>query len=228
MSFDQAAPLCCAGTTIYTALRRSGLKPGQTLGIVGLGALGTLGMQMSQAMGFKTVGIDSRPEPVELARTYGKSANYIAFQSDTPKEKALEKIKALDPQKEWVGLDAVVLATDAQASFSYATSLLRNHGTFVLVGQPEAGVTFQYHDLIFRDITVKGSLLGQQSDLQECIDLCTNQGIKVISSFHQLTELKWAVTDPATSNSPILPTFRLKISTRQWTPLTTRNARGRM
>lgn len=189
MSFAQAAPLCCAGTTIYTAIRRAGLKPGQTLGIVGLGALGILGVQMSQALGYKTVGVDSRPEPVELAQSLARSnsngeasSDYLVLQTSTPQAEALEKIKAMDPEKDWVGLDAVVVATDAQDSFSYATSLLRSHGTFVLVGQPEKGVTFQYHDLIFKDITIIGSLLGSGADLQACIELCTEHGIKVASA----------------------------------------------
>lgn len=180
MSFAQAAPISCAGTTIYTAIQRAGLKPGQTLGIVGLGALGILGVQMSQALGYKTVGVDSRPEPVALAQSYGKSSKeYLMFTSATPKEQTLEKIAALDPEKQWKGLDAVILCTDAQESFSYATSLLANHGTFVLVGAPEQGITFQYHDLIFRDITIKGSLLGQKEDLQACLDLCTKHNIQV-------------------------------------------------
>lgn len=182
-SFAQACPMSCAGTTIFTAIRRAGLKPGQSLGMVGLGALGVLGVQMSQAMGFKTVGFDSRPEPVELAKTFKKAssgpADYLVFTADTPQEQALEQIQAMEPEKEWAGLDAVVLCTDAQESFAYATSLLRNHGTFVLVGAPEQGITFQYHDLIFRDILIKGSLLGSREDLQQCLELCTEHNIQV-------------------------------------------------
>lgn len=137
MPFEQACPLSCAGTTIYTAIKRAGLKPGQTLGIVGLGALGLLGVQMSQALGFRTVGVDSRPEPVELARSFSTKStqDYLILQSDLPKDEALSKIESMDPNKAWKGLDAVILATDAPESFEYGTALLRNHGTFVLVGQ---------------------------------------------------------------------------------------------
>lgn len=137
MPFEQASPLACAGTTIYTAIKRAGLKPGQTLGIVGLGALGLLGVQMSQALGYKTVGIDSRPEPVELARSLSTKSvqDYLILQSNTPKDDALNQIQSMDSNKAWKGLDAVILATDAPESFEYGTALLRNHGTFVLVGQ---------------------------------------------------------------------------------------------
>lgn len=136
MEFAQAAPLSCAGVTIYAAIKRAGLKPGDTLGIVGLGSLGILGVQMARKMGFKTVGVDSRPEPVELAKSLGQvGSDYLVLQSDTSPTEAVKQIKQMSPNAEWDGLDAVILATDTQESFKYATEVLKRHGTFVLVGQ---------------------------------------------------------------------------------------------
>jgi D-arabinose 1-dehydrogenase-like Zn-dependent alcohol dehydrogenase len=46
----KAAPLTCAGTTIYGSIKTANLKPGQIIGISGLGALGHLGVQFAKAM----------------------------------------------------------------------------------------------------------------------------------------------------------------------------------
>lgn len=50
ISFESAAPLFCAGATIYSAIKRADLKKGDVIGIVGLGALGHLGIQFAKCM----------------------------------------------------------------------------------------------------------------------------------------------------------------------------------
>lgn len=136
MSFPQACPLACAGTTIYTAIKRTQIQPGQVLGIVGLGALGMLGIQMSVQMGFKTVGVDSRSEPVALAKSVmgSKTGDCRFLQSSVGLEEARRVVRDLDQDRVWDGVDAVILATDALESVEYATSLVKKHGTFVLLG----------------------------------------------------------------------------------------------
>ncbi|RYP49352.1 hypothetical protein DL768_004912 [Monosporascus sp. mg162] len=69
LSFEQAAPLMCAGATVWGALEKAtnGLKPGDTVAVVGIGGLGHLGVQFSRATGFRTIAVDSRPEGRQLA-----------------------------------------------------------------------------------------------------------------------------------------------------------------
>lgn len=131
MSFAQACPLACAGVTIYKAIKRTGLEPRQILGIVGLGALGVLGAQMACKMGLQIVGVDSRSQPVELARTLVAEGRFI--QGSSSMEEALQAAKDLNPKQEDMGVDAVILAADAAESVSSATSLLKKHGTFLLL-----------------------------------------------------------------------------------------------
>lgn len=50
MQWEAAAPMTCAGITIYVAIRKAGLKPGQVVAISGLGALGHIGVQIAKAM----------------------------------------------------------------------------------------------------------------------------------------------------------------------------------
>lgn len=62
MPFDGAAPLLCAGITVYSPLRYYGLdKPGMHVGVVGLGGLGHMAIKFGKAMGLKVTVISTSP-----------------------------------------------------------------------------------------------------------------------------------------------------------------------
>ena len=67
----EAAPLMCAGTTMFNALRNSGARPGDVVAVLGLGGLGHLGVQFAAKMGFHTVGIARGQDKEPLARQLG-------------------------------------------------------------------------------------------------------------------------------------------------------------
>ena len=85
-------------------------------------------------------------------------------------EESQEKInKAMS--SDYPGLDATVLATDHPSAFELAAALTRKHGTMVLLGQPEKGITMSYHTVIYKDITLVGSLIADTADAQAFIQL---------------------------------------------------------
>ena len=68
-----AAPLTCAGITIYNALKRCTLSPGQRVGIIGCGGgLGHLGLQFAEKMGLRITGVDAADGPLKLAQSLGR------------------------------------------------------------------------------------------------------------------------------------------------------------
>ena len=78
MTAIEVAPLMCAGLTIYAALRRCNLQPGQRVGFIGCGGgLGHLGLQFAMKMGLKTLGIDISPKALQLARGLGTGAKIV-------------------------------------------------------------------------------------------------------------------------------------------------------
>ncbi|KAK9899837.1 alcohol dehydrogenase [Cystobasidium minutum MCA 4210] len=198
MSFEQAAPLMCAGVTIYSAIKKAeacGLKEGGTIGFSGLGALGHLGVQFAICMGYKVVGIDARPEPIDLAKSLKYPPDLVLDATKIKAEDALPKVKELDPTKPFEGLDAVILLADPQSSFDYAVALTARHGLVVLVSQPEKGINLQFFDVIFRDIRLVGSLLGKQQYLQETVDLCAKHGIESHIAAYKLDDINKMVKD---------------------------------
>ena len=76
-------------------------------------------------------------------------------------------------------MDAVVIATGANEAFEFGAELLRKHGTLIVVGQPPDKISFSFFQFIFRDITVKGSLLADAATCQEMVDMVSNKGIEV-------------------------------------------------
>ena len=99
LSAIEAAPLMCAGITVYNSLRNSGARPGDVVAILGLGGLGHLGVQYAAKAGFVTVGIARGKDKEPLARKLG-AMHYIDSQSADP---------AAELQK--LGGASVILAT---------------------------------------------------------------------------------------------------------------------
>jgi D-arabinose 1-dehydrogenase-like Zn-dependent alcohol dehydrogenase len=81
LSFEEAAPLLCAGITTYNALRHSGARAGDVVAVLGVGGLGHLGIQYARAMGFATVAIARGRDKEELARKLG-AMDYIDSESE--------------------------------------------------------------------------------------------------------------------------------------------------
>lgn len=67
----EAAPLACAGVTMFNGLRSTGARPGDLVAILGIGGLGHLGVQFAAKMGFRTVAIARGTEKRDFALSLG-------------------------------------------------------------------------------------------------------------------------------------------------------------
>ena len=67
----EAAPLLCAGITVFNSLRNSGARAGELVAVQGIGGLGHLGIQYARQMGFRTVAIGRGKDKEALARKLG-------------------------------------------------------------------------------------------------------------------------------------------------------------
>src|SRR5260370_31780294 len=83
LSSVENAPLICAGITTFNALRNSGARSGDLVGVLGIGGLGHLGVQFAAKMGFNTVAIARGKDKEPLAKKLG-AQHYIDSQSSDP------------------------------------------------------------------------------------------------------------------------------------------------
>ena len=72
LDWDAAAPILCAGVTVYKGLKETDTKPGDTVVISGIGGLGHVAVQYAKAMGLDVIAVDIADEKLELATKYGR------------------------------------------------------------------------------------------------------------------------------------------------------------
>jgi uncharacterized zinc-type alcohol dehydrogenase-like protein len=159
------APLLCAGITTYSPLRHWNAGPGKTVGIVGIGGLGHMGIKLARAMG----------------------AHVVAF---TTSESKRGDAVALGAHEVVVSRDAAALAARAQSldlivdtvaaphDLDAYLTLLKRDGTMVLVGAPATPhPSPQVFDLIMKRRALAGSMIGGIPETQEMLDFCAEHGI---------------------------------------------------
>jgi propanol-preferring alcohol dehydrogenase len=171
--FEQAAPLMCAGATVWTAIKETGLKPGETLAVVGIGALGLLAIQLAKAVGLRVAAIHHRDAssknlalPVELRAD-------VFVDSSTP-----EAIQQISDFTNGNGLDAAIVCTDSISITDWITHRLHPRGVCVPLGLPEAGFHFDAFNMVFREIVIKGSLHSSVEDMEEMMEVVAKHNIR--------------------------------------------------
>lgn len=197
----QAAPLMCAGLTIWSALQHEKVQSAQRVGIIGAGGgLGHIGVQSAAHLGKEVLAIDATDQALGLVQKVKENLGEVGksvFISDARKEDS-EVLKAMlrpasDALPTELGLDAVIFLPESQKAFDTGMKLLKNHGTMVVVSFPSEKLQISAHDLVFRDIAVVGSLVGRNHQLREMLYFVDQNGIRVhvkTFAFDRLNELK--------------------------------------
>jgi alcohol dehydrogenase (NADP+) len=161
----RAAPLLCAGITTYSPLRTWGAGPGRKVGIVGLGGLGHMGVQLSHAMGAHTVLFTTSPAKAEDGARLG--ADEVVVSRD-------EKQIAAQANS----FDIIINTVAVPHDLNLFMNLLRRDGTMVLVGAPPMPhPPLEVFPMIFRRRRLAGSLIGGLAETQEMLDFCAAKGV---------------------------------------------------
>jgi propanol-preferring alcohol dehydrogenase len=156
-----AAPLTCAGVTTYKAIKVSGARSSDLVGIFGVGGLGHMALQYARIAGSTVAAVDVVDEKLELARELGAAYAFNAMTQDVVAE-----LQALG------GADVAVCLAATPSSMEQAFASLRRGGTLVLVGLPADNVLhLPIFETVLKGITVKGSIVGTRVDLAETFEL---------------------------------------------------------
>jgi propanol-preferring alcohol dehydrogenase len=158
LSSVQAAPFFCAGVTVYRALKRVNMLPGQRLAVFGIGGLGHLAVQFGQALGVEVVAIDISEEKLALARSLGASATINAAANDAIKE-----------LRNRGGVHVALVTSAARASYDTAFYCLRPTGTLLVVGLPADPICFPAILMAAGEIRIQASTVGTRQDLREVL-----------------------------------------------------------
>jgi alcohol dehydrogenase len=166
LSAVDAAPLACAGLTMFNALRHTGAGPGDLVAILGIGGLGHLGVQFAVKMGFRTVAIARGPEKGDLARKLGAHHYIDSLASDVASE--LQNL----------GGARVIAATATNAeAISASVGGLGLHGELLTLAIVDS-MQLSPMQLINISGTVHGHPAGASNDLGDDLNFAALQGIK--------------------------------------------------
>jgi uncharacterized zinc-type alcohol dehydrogenase-like protein len=159
-----AAPLLCAGITLYSPLRHWKAGPGKRVAIIGLGGLGHMGLQFAHAMGAETTVFSHSASKEQDARELG--ADHFVVTSD-PDALANHELR----------YDIIINSTSADIDLNSYLGLLKLDGTLVIVGLSGVPVSISQELLIGVRRSLAGSMIGGIAELQEMMDFSAEHHI---------------------------------------------------
>lgn len=167
MASSDAAPMLCAGITVYSPLKRFGAGPGKKVGIVGIGGLGHYGVLFAKALGAETWAI-SRSRAKEADALKMGADGFIATQEkdwNVPHERSF---------------DLIINTANSFDGFELGKylSLLDIHGRWNSVGLPGGdGISVRNQDFIDNGCFIGSSHLGSRREMLEMFELAAKKGI---------------------------------------------------
>lgn len=168
LDFADAAPLMCAGLTVFSGLRHAGFEPGDKVAVIGLGGLGHMGVLLARAMGGRVAVLSTSADKQDEARELG-AERFINLKT----ESASEALRA------WEGGADIILATPPAAEPMIAAFPgLALNGTMVVLGAPPDSIAVNPMELIMGRRRLMGSPAGSRKDLRDILHLAATHDVR--------------------------------------------------
>ncbi|GAV62307.1 ADH_zinc_N domain-containing protein/ADH_N domain-containing protein [Cephalotus follicularis] len=166
MAPEQAAPLLCAGVTVYSPLNHFGLKQsGLRGGILGLGGVGHMGVKIAKAMGHHVTVISSSDKKrVEALDHLGADA-YLVSSDTTSMQQAADS------------LDYIIDTVPVFHPLEPYLSLLKLDGKLILMGVINAPLQFVSPMVMLGRKSITGSFIGSMKETEEMLEFCKEKGV---------------------------------------------------
>jgi alcohol dehydrogenase len=192
LSYDQIAPIFCAGYTVYSGLRLADPKPHERIAVVGIGALGHLGIQYSKAAGFETIAVTHSKDKEELA--YKLGADSVVSDGE-----ALLK-EGQHNGADSGGADVILATSNSYKATADAIKGLRPDGRFVLMGVSTTEPLTISPEILFKRARIIGSTQNDREHLYEALDFVAKGKVKVMTEKFPLKEINHAYDKVANGN----------------------------
>ncbi|KAH8666991.1 chaperonin 10-like protein [Xylariales sp. PMI_506] len=167
-----AAPLQCAGATVFTALHD--VKPNETVGIMGVGGLGHLAIQFAAKMGCRVVVLSNSQSKRDEAISLG-AHRFISVESANPKD------------TNWWPLDRLLVTTSAQPQWDLLLPLMAPLSRIYPLSVSSGDLQIPYMPLILQGITIHGSLVATRAVHREMLEFAAVHKVKPITETFPMT-----------------------------------------
>lgn len=171
----EAAPLLCAGMTVFNALRGSGASPGDLVAVQGIGGLGHLAVQFAGKFGYRTAAIGVGSEKASLAEKLGASV-YI----DSRATNAAEELQKLG------GARVILSTVPSSKAMSELFDGLGTNGKLMVVGVDFAPIEVTPVQLIGRTRTIQGWVAGAPIDAEDTLRFAELTGVRPLIETYPL------------------------------------------
>lgn len=177
LSSTEAAPLFCAGVTVYRALKHADIMPGQRLAVFGVGGLGHMAVQIGRELGADVTAIDLSEEKLELAKSLGASAAINATTTEAGKQ-----------LRKQGGVHVALVTSAAKSAYDSAFQSVRAAGTLLVVGLPSENICFPPIMMASREIRIRASAVGTREDINQVLALAEAGRIRCLVSTRELDQ----------------------------------------
>lgn len=164
LALDAAAPLLCAGITLYSPLKHWQIGPGKKVAIIGLGGLGHMGVKLAHAMQADVTVLSHSPNKEADGRRLGAHHFYTTSDKATFKKLASK-------------FDLIICTVSAGIDWNQYIQLLKRDGSMVIVGIPEGSIPIFPFALVGCRRSLAGSMIGGIKETQEMLDFCGKHNI---------------------------------------------------
>ncbi|MFM5904405.1 MAG: NAD(P)-dependent alcohol dehydrogenase [Microbacteriaceae bacterium] len=175
LPMDAAAPLLCAGITVFAPLKRYGATSGKRVAIMGMGGLGHLGVKFAAAFGAETYVLGTSAAKASDAAEFG-AAGYILINDEATFEKYTNFF------------DIILNTTSSNIAVDKILTLLRVGGSLVNVGLPPEDEHFNPFSLIASMKSISGSNTGGIAETQDMLNFCAEHNITATVEVVDATE----------------------------------------
>ena len=172
VSYEQAAPIFCAGYTVYSGLRWAVPQPHERVAVLGIGGLGHLAVQYVKAGGFETIAISHSPDKDKLIHELG--ADEIVRDG--------KNLAAAG------GADIILSTSNSTKSMVDSIQGLRPDGRLIAMGADAEPLSVSLMDLITKRIRIIGSQQNGPEYLYEALDFVAQGKVKTIVETYPLSE----------------------------------------
>ena len=167
ISFQEAAPLLCAGITTYSPLMQAQLKVGEKVGVAGIGGLGHMAVKLALSKGAEVYAFTTSADKVEDIKAWG-ATDVIVVDDEFRNLQAYNK-----------KLDYMICTIPYQFNAAPYVACIKPYGTFTYVGMPE-GFSLNVNNIALAAsrVNFNASLIGGIPETQEVIHYCADNGIR--------------------------------------------------
>lgn len=166
VSYEEAAPIFCAGYTVMSGLRNATPKPGERVAVLGVGGLGHLAVQLAKAVGLETFAITGQAEKKAELRELG--ADEVVLTGSH----VGQSLQAVG------GADIILSTTNSAAQIAAAFAGLRPGGRLVNMGLADGAIAIDPSTLMFGQRELRGSSQDERSDLLEALQFLARGKVK--------------------------------------------------